>query len=267
MNRYEHTFEQLKARRECAFIPFAVAGDPDLAVSERIFMSFVKAGADILEIGYPFSDPVADGPVNQRAALRAIAAGLTHQSFFSLISSVRSRTDVPIGILCYANTLMSQGYDTFCARAAAAGVDSILVADMPPEESAPLRASMKKHNLATVFIVSQLTPLQRLEYICRQVNGFVYVVSRLGPTGVDAQSSCGTIAHTLKKIRSVTNAPLCVGFGLSTPAHVAQVRRAGAQGAIVGSHLVSLVEALAPKPETLMRSLARQVRSLKLATR
>src|SRR5271157_5413574 len=145
MNRYLNTFESLTQRNEIAFIPFAVAGDPDLRTSEAILKAYIDSGADILEIGYPFSDPIADGPINQRAAIRSIRAGLTHASFFKLISNIRAYSDCSIGILLYANSARHLGYDTFFKRAAEAGIDSLLVADMPPEESAEISAAMRKH--------------------------------------------------------------------------------------------------------------------------
>jgi tryptophan synthase alpha chain len=208
MNRYEKTLSILHGKNEIAFIPFASAGDPDLSTSETVFKTYIDSGADILEIGYPFTDPVADGPVNQRAANRAIESGLTHDSFFKLISAIRTyNKDIPIGILMYANSAHYIGYDIFCKRAADAGIDSLLVADMPPEESGELFAAMKTNNLETVYIVSELTPQKRMDYICKQVTGFVYVVSRLGTTGVHTALST-SVAQTLKRLKKTTAIPL-----------------------------------------------------------
>lgn len=255
----------LRARGETAFIPFAVAGDPSLTVSEDILKAYVDAGADVLEIGYPFSDPVADGPTNQRAASRAIAAGITPASFFALMERVRSYTDIPIGLLMYANTALHLGYDTFCRRAADAGVDSLLVADMPPEESGPLLTSLQSHGLSSVFIVSELTPEKRMRAICSTVTGFVYVVSRLGTTGVQS-SLAGGVRGTLRRLRAETDMPLCVGFGLSTPEHIVSIRKAGADGAIVGSALVNTIEKYRDRPTALVKRLGRMVRAYKNAT-
>ena len=265
MNRYAETFSRLADREETGFIPFAVAGDPDLETSELILRSYLDGGADILEIGYPFSDPIADGPVNQRAAQRAIAAGLDHRSFFSLIKRVRASTEVPIGLLLYANTILHLGYDRFCRQAADAGIDSLLVADMPPEESGELRASMRNYGLGRVFIVSELTPVERIRFICSHVDAFVYVVSRLGATGVDS-SPGDAIAPTIRRLKKITNKPLAVGFGISTPAHVEAVRTAGADAAIVGSALVAIIEANLRNRKSLPRLLARKVAAFKAAT-
>jgi tryptophan synthase alpha chain len=265
MNKYEKTFAELKARKEIAFIPFAVAGDPDLKTSEAIFKTYLDHGADILEIGYPFSDPVADGPVNQRAAMRSIAAGLTHDSFFKLIKKIRSRSSCPIGVLMYANSAHHLGYNTFCQRAADAGIDSLLVADMPPEESGVLSAAMARRRLSMVHIVSELTPKDRMRTICDHVTGFVYVVSRLGTTGVQKRLNT-TVDVTLAALRRVTEKPLCVGFGISSPNHVRHMKSAGADGAIVGSAFVKIIEDNIHDTSKMLSLLSRNVAALKKAT-
>jgi tryptophan synthase alpha chain len=266
MNRYETAFARLKERDEIAFIPFAAAGDPDCSVSESVFKTYLDAGADILEIGYPFSDPVADGPVNQRAAQRAIASGLNHRKFFKLIASLRRYSSAPMGVLMYANSALHLGYDTFCKRAADAGVDSILIADMPPEEAGTMLAAQRAQGLQSVFIVSELTPNDRLRYICSEVTGFVYVVSRLGTTGVQTDMD-SNVKSTLGRLRRVTEKPLCVGFGISTPAHVALMKNAHANGAIVGSALVDIMEHTMNDTKRMLSRLAKSVRQFKTATR
>jgi tryptophan synthase alpha chain len=266
MNRYAETFRKLKSKGDIAFVPFAVAGDPDIATSEKIFRAYIDGGADILEIGYPFSDPVADGPVNQRAAQRAIASGLSHASFFALIKRLRGATGIPFGLLCYANTVLHRGINRFCGEAADAGLDSLLVADMPPEEAGDLQKAMRHHGLGRVFIVSELTPEVRMRHIASQVDSFVYVVSRLGTTGAAATLS-GSIASTLARLKKVTRKPLAVGFGISTPGHVKAVRAAGADAAIVGSALVALIETGIKNRKDLPRLLTRKVAAFKAATR
>jgi tryptophan synthase alpha chain len=259
-------FGALKRRDEIAFVPFAVAGDPDLKTSEAIFKSYIDSGADILEIGYPFSDPIADGPTNQRAALRSIRSGLTHASFFQLIGKIRAYSEIPVGILLYANSARHLGYTSFCKQSSEAGIDSLLVADMPPEESAELSVAMRGHGLQTVYIVSELTPQHRMKYICKNVTGFVYVVSRLGTTGVQAKLD-SAVDVTLSRLRSVTDKPLCVGFGISTPGHVRHVKAAGADGVIVGSALVKIIEDNLKNKARMMKLLARSVEGFKRATR
>lgn len=265
MNRYQKTFELLKGKKEAACIPFAVAGDPDIDRSLDIFKAYINGGADILEIGYPFSDPVADGPVNQRAAQRSIGSGFSHSRFFSLIKKIRLLTDMPLGILLYANSIHHLGYETFCKKAADAGIDSLLVADMPPEESHDLSEAMKSCGIGRVFIVSELTPVQRIKFICENVDSFIYVVSRLGATGAGKELS-NSIPDTLSRIRKVTDKPLAVGFGISTAEHVADVVKSGADGVIIGSALVSIIEQNLTKKSSLLSTLKKKVLSLKAAT-
>lgn len=265
MNRYDRTFNDLRARGERAFIPFAVAGDPSAELSQKVFETYLKCGADVLEIGYPFSDPIADGPVNQRGAIRAIAAGMCHDEFFGLVRRIRSTTQAPIGVLTYTNSVFHLGTDRYCRRAAQAGIDSVLVADMPPEEAGEVVSSCRAHGLCTVFIVSELTPSSRIKAICAQSSGFIYVVGRLGVTGTQTTVS-SAIADTVSRIRAHTRLPLCVGFGLSTPDHISAVCEAGADGAIVGSALVALVEKHQKSPRRLLSSLETLVRSCKART-
>jgi tryptophan synthase alpha chain len=269
-NRYERTFERLRQAGEAAFVPFAVAGDPDIETSEKIFRAYIDGGADILEIGYPFSDPVADGPVNQRAGQRAIAAGLNHRTFFSLIRRLRDADDeVPFGLLCYANTVLHLGPERFCREAVQAGIDSLLVADLPPEESDDLSAAMQRYGLGRVFIVSELTPPERMRMIVDNIDSFVYVVSRLGTTGVDSTLR-GSVAATLGRLKRVTKKPLVVGFGISTPDHVAAMAKAGVDGVIIGSALVSVIEANSANRKSraaLPGLLAKRVASCKAATK
>jgi tryptophan synthase alpha chain len=266
MNRYQKTFEQLKNKNESACIPFAVAGDPDIDKSLEIFKAYIDGGADILEIGYPFSDPVADGPVNQRASQRAIASGLNHAKFFSLIKKIRIDSEIPIGVLLYANSIYHLGYEQFCRKAADAGIDSLLVADLPPEESAEFAKATKACGIGRVYIVSELTSPQRIKYICDNVDSFVYVVSRLGATGVGKELS-SSVPQTISRIRSITDKPLAVGFGISNPEHVAEVVKTGANGVIIGSALVSVIENNLTKTNELPSILKKKVASFKAATR
>lgn len=265
MNRYEAAFSKAEMRGERAFIPFAAAGDPNSGIFLDVIDAYIKGGADVLEIGFPFSDPVADGPVNQRASQRAIANGLKHSTFFENIKKIRLKTDIPIGVLLYANTITHLGFDEFCKRAAAAGIDSILVADMPPEESHELGLSMRKHGIGRVFIVSEFTPDDRMCYICNHVDSFVYVVSRPGITGVDTRLSA-SVKTTLSRLKKVTDKPLAVGFGISNSEHVREVSKIGAHGVIVGSALVAEIEKAVLKGINPSSILEKKVKQLKAAT-
>lgn len=265
MNRYDSTFNRLRANRQIAFVPFAVAGDPDLKTSEAIFKTYIDNGADILEIGYPFSDPIADGPINQRAAIRAINSGLEHDTFFALIAKIRKMTDIPMGLLLYANSALAIGYASFCKRAAEAGLDSLLIADMPPEEAGEMLHALKTNNLRSVFIISELTPPERVKSICSAINGFVYVVSRTGTTGTQTAVNA-TVGDTLKRLKKITSKPLVVGFGLSKPEHIATIKNCGADGAIVGSALVSIIEKNLSNKKTMLSLLGKAVKGYKRAT-
>lgn len=266
MNRYEEAFSRTRSTNEKAFIPFAVAGDPDPETFLDIIDAYVKGGADVLEIGYPFSDPVADGPINQRAAQRAIKAGFCYNSFFSMIRKIRKRTDIPIGLLLYSNTISCIGYDEFCRRAAKSGIDSLLVADMPPEESGELQKSMRRYGIGRVFIVTEFTPEERMRFICEHTDSFVYVVSRPGTTGTDTELST-SVRSTLERLKRITDKPAAVGFGISTPEHVKQVGEAGADGVIVGSALVKEIESAAIKGKNPASVLKKKVARFKTATK
>lgn len=265
MNRYNDTFSSIKQRNRIAFIPFAVAGDPDVDTCRQIFQTYLDAGADVLEIGYPFSDPMADGPVNQRAAQRAIAAGLNHRSFFDMVASLRADSNAPFGLLLYANSIYHLGIDEFCRQAADAGIDSLLVADMPPEESDELLQAMDHHKLQSVFIISELTRQDRIHYVCKNTTGFVYVVSRLGTTGVQQDFST-SVSGTIQRLRACTDLPLCIGFGISSTEHVKAVKQAGGDGAIVGSKLVDIIEQHRDSKDTMLQKLHDTVTELVSAT-
>jgi tryptophan synthase alpha chain len=266
MSRYQQAFQKASSENRIAFIPFAVAGDPDISASEKIFKTYIDAGADVLEIGYPFSDPMADGAVNQRAAQRALSAGMNLSNFYKMIEKLRAYSNIPFGLLCYANTVHHAGYDNFSRRAASAGLDSLLVADMPPEESEELLEAMRGRGLGSVFIISELTPESRIRFICGHTTEFVYVVSRLGTTGIRSEFSAST-ARTVSRLKKHTKLPLCVGFGISSPYHVKRVGEAGAHGAIVGSKLVSIIEKSNGKRRDMYDELYKTVRRLKNATR
>lgn len=265
-NRYYNTFQNLKNKGEIAFIPFAVAGDPDIQTSEAILKTYIDAGADILEIGFPFSDPIADGPINQKAANRAIKNGISYYSFFKLITNIRKYSNCPIGVLLYSNSIYYIGYQNFCKHAAESGIDSLLVADMPPEESIELSKYMKQYDIKTVHIVSELTSPKRIKYICNKVTGFVYVVSRLGTTGIQKKLNTH-VKLTLSNIRKITSLPLCVGFGISSPTHIEYIKEAGADGAIVGSAMVKIIEDNLSNKKRMLKLIYENIKKFKSATK
>ncbi len=262
---YEKTFTELKKKKEKALVPFIVIGDPDYETSMQIAKTIVESGADILELGFPFSDPIADGPTIQAADVRALNKGANTNICFKFIKELRTFTDVPIGLLVYYNLIYQRGIDKFFEDCNLAGVTSVLAADVPMEESAPITGSARKNNIDTVFIVSPLTKGERLQKILKESSGFVYIVSRLGVTGAKDDLQTSTL-NLIKRIRKETDLPLCVGFGISKPEHIKSVLDAGADGAIVGSAVVKIIEKNLNNKKNLLNELSTYIKSLKDST-
>ena len=240
MSRYAAMFERLRARGEGAFGAFAMLGDPDLATSADLLDSLVESGADMLEVGIPFSDPVADGPVIQAAAVRALAAGVRTADCFELLTGLRLRhPDVPVGILTYANIVMARDRDAFYRAAAEAGVDSVLVADVPLIEAEPFLAAARAAGVAPVLIAAPNTPPERLRRIAEQGEGYTYCVARAGVTGADDEVRfAGDVIAALKEAKAP---PPILGFGIAEPEHVRLALATGAAGVISGSAIVERI--------------------------
>ena len=267
MIRYKKTFNRLKKNKEKALISFAVAGDPNYKTSLEIVKTVMNSGADILELGFSFSEPIADGPTIQAAGARALSSGVNTDRNFTFIKQIRKfNNEIPIGILIYANLIYQRGIEKFYKDAAAAGIDSVLVADLPIEEADEYIKAARKHKVNTVFIVSPLTSNERLKKIINKTKGFVYVVSRLGVTGVREDLEKGTL-KLLKRIMPATNLPLCVGFGISKPEHVREVCISGADGVIVGSAIVKLIEKNLKNKKVMLKKIKNYILSLKKATK
>lgn len=237
MSRYAAMFERLAERQEGALGAFLMLGDPDMENSYRLLKLIVEAGADMIEVGFPFSDPVADGPVIQAAAQRALNAGVKIAHCFGLIARLReSRPDVPIGILTYANLVLARGREHFFRASADAGADSLLVADLPVLEAEPWITEMREARIAPVLIAAANTPPDRLKRIARLSQGYVYCVSRVGITGVHAPSSFDPAL--VGQLAAAGSAPPVFGFGISTPGQVRAALVTGAAGVISGSAIV-----------------------------
>jgi tryptophan synthase alpha chain len=239
MSRLQPVFAQCRATRRAAFVAYVCAGDPDFETSVEVCRSLVEGGVDILELGVPFSDPLADGLTNQLAAQRALEGGMTAARVFELVRRVRSFSDAPIVFYTYYNLVYANGVDAYFREARAAGVDGILTLDLPPEEAGEVLAAGKAHGVDTVFIVAPTTPDVRISRIAAVTTGFLYYVSREGVTGVRDQVA-GNIPDALKRIRAQTSLPTVVGFGIGTRAQVAEVA-AHADGVVVGSALVNCI--------------------------
>ncbi len=258
MSRLRRAFQGTADRRLVAYI---TAGDPDLMRSRDIVRALARGGADVIEIGVPFSDPIADGPVIQRASERALAAGGTLTSVLELVRDLRGELTVPLVLFTYVNPVLRLGADRFVTEAAAAGVDGVLLLDLPIEESATMHAALTGAAIDQVFLVSPTTSDERLREAGRLGRGFLYAISRLGVTGARdavAQSAAPLVA----RIRSVSDLPIALGFGISTPDHVRQVA-SYADAAVVGSAIVRVVEEAARSGEDVPGAVERFVSWLK----
>jgi len=261
MGRIDAVFTDLKRP---AFIGFTVAGDPDKETCIRAAMALVDGGTDILELGVPFSDPVADGPTIQKADERALASGTTVDSVFAIVRELRKKTQVPIVFLVYYNMVYHRGIDRFYREAHDAGVDGILVADMPVEESDEVYRIALRHGIDPIFLVTQTTSDERIKKIAARAQGYLYLVAVLGVTGVRTSVSAGAL-DLLKRVRKHTGIPLALGFGISTPDHAKVCAEAGADGVIVGSAIVSIVEKTLGLPDVMERELREYVGRMKQA--
>jgi tryptophan synthase alpha chain len=265
MSRFEAMFSRLASRGEHAFVPYCVLGDPTPAESLAILEALCDGGADALELGIPFSDPVADGPTIQAAATRALAAGTRPADALALIAELRhGRPEIPIGLLVYANLLEARGMHDFYARAQAAGVDAVLVADVPTVEAAAYLQAAAAHGIDAVMIATPNASHADLATIASMSRGFTYVVSRVGVTGADNQAGGGQDAM-VERLRENGAPPCLIGFGISTPEQVRAACATGAAGAISGSAVVRIIA----ETEAAERSdaLTAFVRKMKQATR
>lgn len=226
-----------KKQRKC-FIPFITAGDPNLDVTEQLIVAMANAGADIVELGIPFSDPVAEGEVIQAANIRALNAGTTTDKIFAMLKNVRTKTDVPLVFLTYINPIFTYGTEKFLANCQSVGLDGIIVPDVPYEEKAPLADLCRKYGVDLIPLVAP-TSDERIKMIAKEAEGYVYIVSSLGVTGVRSDITTN-IAAIVRKIREVTDVPAAVGFGIATPQQAREMA-AVSDGAIVGSAVVKIV--------------------------
>jgi tryptophan synthase alpha chain len=263
-SRLAERFDGLRAARRTGLVTYVTAGDPDLATSAEIIRTLDHAGADVIEVGVPFSDPLADGPVIQRATERALAAGGNLRESLALIERLRSTLAAPVVVFSYANPILRMGVETFARRAAAAGVDGVLALDLPIEEAAEFRETLASHGLDTIFLLSPTTTDPRIRTAAALGRGFLYGISRLGVTGARDRVAGGAEA-LVRRIRAHTTLPVALGFGISRPEHVAEVGRY-ADAAVVGSALVSLIAEARGTP-ALVERVEEYVRSLKDAAR
>ena len=238
MKTYQQVFSELKT---AALIPFFVVGDPDYDTSLELVKAAIDAGADVLELGIPFSDPIADGPTIQKADIRALASGITVKKALEFIGEVKAYKDMPIGLLMYYNLIYQYPIEKFFSDFHAAGVNSVLVADLSIDDADEVTGPAAEAGLDTVFMVTPNTETERMKLIASKTTGFIYTVSVLGVTGSREKLS-NTIEGLVGKLKALTDVPVCVGFGISTPEHAATIAAAGADGVIIGSRIVRIIE-------------------------
>jgi tryptophan synthase alpha chain len=259
MNRIVERFARLKGQSQKGFIAYIGAGDPDLEATRRLALESERVGVDVLELGVPFSDPLADGRVNQLAAQRGLASGTTPAGVLETVAAIRNDCQLPIVLYIYFNLVHRHGLERFVRDAAKAGVDGLLVLDLPPEEAANYEAVMERAGLCNIYLVAPTTPDARIELIAKRARGFVYYVSREGVTGMQARVS-DTVGAMTAKIRAHTDLPIVVGFGVCTPEQAGLVAGV-ADGVVVGSAIVNQVAEHGHEP-TMVSTVGRFVQSL-----
>jgi tryptophan synthase alpha chain len=254
MNRIIERFACLKKQGRSGFIVYIGAGDPGLEATRQLALAFDRAGVDVLELGVPFSDPLADGVVNQLAAQRGLASGTTPRKVLQTVAAIRRDSQIPIVLYIYFNLIHRHGLEQFVRDAAAAGVDGLLALDLPPEESENYEALMRQAGLCVIYLVAPTTPEARIALIVKRATGFVYYVSREGVTGMQAKVS-DTIGLMTARIRAHTDLPIAVGFGISTPEQARAVA-ASADAVVVGSAVVNQIAQHGQSPDLIPRVLA-----------
>ena len=260
MSRIEKAFATARAENRAAFVGYLCAGDPDFDTSVKACRAVIDAGVDVLELGVPFSDPLADGLTNQLAAQRALESGSTSERVLKLVRAVREFSEVPIVFYTYYNLVFAQGSDGYAEQAKAAGVDGLLTLDLPPEEAGEHLAACEKHGLGTVFIVAPTTPDSRLDIICKAATGFIYYVSREGVTGEQSSMAEGIKAR-IDVIKQHTDLPVVVGFGVSNADHVRTIAQA-ADGVVVGSAIVNCIADNLGNPKAITDALTQKMNAL-----
>jgi len=241
MNRIDIKFEEIKKEKRTAFVPFVSAGDPDYETSAHIIKVLIENGADMLELGIPFSDPIADGPTIQSANERALGNGMTLSRVFEIIRGIRSYSDIPVCLMVYYNLILQRGTEKFYGDAKEAGADGVLAVDLPLEEADYVLEIAEKGKIHQIFMIAPTTTDKRLSKILIKSKGYLYLVSLLGVTGA-REGLQKDIFGMIKRVKQSAKLPVCVGFGISKPEHAKEVKSAGADGVIVGSAIVRIIE-------------------------
>lgn len=268
MSRFDHLFAQLSAKKQGAFVPFVTLCDPDFDRSFDIICTLVDNGADALELGFPFSDPLLDGPVIQAANNRALQAGCSTAESFRLVEKVRSKyPQIPIGLLLCANLIYAQTLDGFYQRCAQAGVDAVLVADIPLLAAQPYIQAARKHGIQPVFICPPNADEKTVQGVAAHSEGYTYLVSRAGVTSAENQTHAANLDNLIEQLKTHGSPPILQGFGIAAPAQVRAALQLGAAGAISGSATVSIIERHLHDHAQCLSALADFVKAMKAATR
>ena len=264
VGRIARKFEELARADELGLVAYITAGDPTLAATEEVVVAAAEAGADVIELGVPFSDPVADGPTIQRASERALKSGTTLAGVIGLVKRIRAKSQVPLVLFSYFNPILQMGLERFAAAAAEAGADGVLATDLTPEEASEYRATLQAHGLDTIFLVAPTSTDERISRIAEASSGFLYLISRTGVTGA-REVLPEDLPALVRRVRRFTRLPIAVGFGISLPSHVS-VLGGIVDAAVVGSALVAEIEKAA-SAEAAAASVAERVGALKRAAR
>lgn len=267
MSRFETLFSQLKAKNEGAFVPFVTLCDPDFDRSLQIIDTLVENGADALELGFPFSDPLLDGPVIQAANKRALDGGYSTDACFEMLAKIRAKyPEIPISLLLCANLVFVAGIENFYRRCAACGVDAVLIADLPVELAEEFAPVAKKHGIAPVFICPPNADDETVRKVAELTEGYTYLVSRAGVTSAENQESAANLDGLVDALKRSNSSPILQGFGIAKPEQVKQALQLGADGAISGSAIVRIIERNLDNQTNLLQTLGAFVKAMKAAT-
>ena len=251
INRIDRKFRRLKQRKKKAFIVFITAGFPNFSITRRLVLELEKSGADLIELGVPFSDPLADGPVIQESSRASIESGTTLTKILALVKSLRKQTQIPLCLMTYYNLIFCFGKKRFLKLAQSSGVDGIIIPDLPPEEDRDFIRDSHRHNIDTIFFLSPTTSIKRVPFINKFSRGFIYYVSLTGVTGPRKRLPIDLFS-SIRRFKKYTDKPVCVGFGISRPEQVRQINRY-ADGAIVGSAVIKKIQQNIGKPDLVKR--------------
>jgi tryptophan synthase alpha chain len=267
MERLKRTFSHLRTRGERAFIPFVTCGDPDMNTTRDLLLAYVEAGADIVEIGIPFTDPLADGPTIQRASERALSAGTTMEDALRMIADVRLQVHVPLVPMTYVNPVYQIGYENFANLCREVGADAVIISDLPPEEGAEWSAAAAAHNVATVYLLAPTSDDSRVETVAKATTGFIYAVARMGVTGAKSDVP-PEIGDLVSRVRQHSETPVCAGFGFSTPEQIRETcKSTSVDGIVVASALIDCFETTSGTASQKIAAAAKMAGELKAATR